>query len=109
VYTINGNLSRRGGADLKPDWHQRLADLVRLLETEPSVLRMACFGTDQALAKRRVSNLQQMIVSRWEQKASRYRLEIETRIVAVDGSSEHMPGSFDDPMVVSIVVDGWTD
>ncbi|CAN0656221.1 large repetitive protein [Nitratireductor aquimarinus] len=69
---------------LQEAWRAQLVQLVGLLETEPSVLRIAYQSSNAGsrLAARRMRALQRYVSGEWRKTGGRYRLEIETKIIS---------------------------
>ncbi|WP_421871363.1 DUF7507 domain-containing protein [Nitratireductor rhodophyticola] len=81
----------QGAQQLRPEWETQIAQMIALLDKEPSVLRLvyAEGGEGKRLAKKRINALRKLIASEWRVVGGRYRLEIETRLgtEAVSGSN----------------------
>ncbi|WP_292899244.1 DUF11 domain-containing protein [Nitratireductor sp.] len=71
-----------GEKELKPEWRMRVDQLINLLDKEPSVLRLSYAGETDRLAKRRLAAVRGLISAEWRNIGSRYRLEIETRLLS---------------------------
>ena len=73
-----------GQPSLHPDWEGRLLELVQMLESEPSVLRLSYISAEaeRALAGQRLAHLRSAISSLWKTRSNRYRLEIEARMLS---------------------------
>ncbi len=80
----------QGAQQLRPEWETQIAQMIALLDKEPSVLRLvyAEGGEGKRLAKKRINALRKLIAREWRVVGGRYRLEIETRLgtEAVSGS-----------------------
>src|SRR5690606_27327042 len=88
-------------AELRPDWQPRLHQLIALLRAEPSILRLSYIdqSSNRRLAAHRVEFLRGTIRQLWEESASNYRLEIESRILTQMGQG------WDDPNSISWVIE----
>lgn len=71
-----------GEKDLKPDWRLRIDQLINVLDREPSVLRLSYAGETDRLARQRLDAVRRLIATEWRNIGSRYRLEIETRLLS---------------------------
>ncbi|WP_295810032.1 hypothetical protein [uncultured Nitratireductor sp.] len=73
-----------GASALRPEWEARIVQMMALLEKEPSVLRLvyASAGEGKRLAQQRLKVLRKKLARDWRKAGSRYRLEIETRIIS---------------------------
>ena len=90
---LNGSAFLVGSTELSPIWHQGVSTLLATLEAEPSVLRIIYRDTasDKQLASQRLKQMRNMVAQRWKEKANRYRLEIEARLLtgsAIASSAE---------------------
>jgi uncharacterized repeat protein (TIGR01451 family) len=72
-----------GSEKLKPEWRSGIDKLMKVLDAEPSTLRItySLGGEDKAVASRRVMALEKLIASEWKKRRGRYKLPVETRIV----------------------------
>ncbi|MEC9244987.1 hypothetical protein, partial [Nitratireductor rhodophyticola] len=68
---------------LRPEWETQIAQMIALLDKEPSVLRLvyAEGGEGKRLAKKRINALRKLIAREWRGVGRRYRLEIEARVL----------------------------
>ena len=73
----------KGGTALMPKWKAGLAQLVAILDKQPSTLRLTYHsgGKDKNLASKRLTAIESMIETMWKQRPGRYRLPIETRLI----------------------------
>lgn len=75
-----------GETNLRPEWNAKIMQLVQILETEHSTLRMTYNGSesDRVLATRRMKQVRNAVEQMWKDTNNRYRLEIETRIATAE-------------------------
>ncbi|WPZ13361.1 hypothetical protein T8J41_14515 [Nitratireductor rhodophyticola] len=73
----------QGAQQLRPEWETQIAQMIALLDKEPSVLRLvyAEGGEGKRLAKKRINALRKLIAREWRGVGRRYRLEIEARVL----------------------------
>ncbi|WP_051690058.1 SdrD B-like domain-containing protein [Pelobacter seleniigenes] len=71
-----------GTTRIRPQWQQRLTELLKILQDAPSILRLSYLGDTETaqLAERRLDSLQERLRSRWPEAAAGYRLTIETQV-----------------------------
>jgi uncharacterized repeat protein (TIGR01451 family) len=72
-----------GSEKLKPEWRSGIDKLLKVLDAEPSTLRItyALSGEDKGVASKRVMALEKLIASEWKKRRGRYKLPVESRIV----------------------------
>lgn len=75
-----------GQTELRPEWQAKILQLVEILKTEHSVLRISysTMDTERGHASRRIKHVRQAIESRWKETGNRYNLEIEARVVTAN-------------------------
>ncbi len=68
--------------ELRPEWQTRLAQMMHLLEQEPSILRLVYTeaGEGKKLALKRSKAMRKHIAREWREVGRRYRLEIESQL-----------------------------
>ncbi len=68
--------------EFKPEWRERVSQLIALLDQEPSVLRLSYYGTDSRskLVARRLKAVRSYIAEEWRRGGGRYMLDIEIRV-----------------------------
>ncbi|WP_292896011.1 DUF11 domain-containing protein [Nitratireductor sp.] len=68
--------------ELKPEWRERIKQMIVLLDQEPSVLRLVYSDShgSQRAGLRRLREIRRQIASEWRKTGRGYRLEIETRL-----------------------------
>ncbi|HEX7028645.1 MAG TPA: hypothetical protein VF268_15490, partial [Gammaproteobacteria bacterium] len=71
-----------GETEIRQHWRYVIDDLFEQLQKEPSVLRVTYLGDieSEALAKRRVQAIKQLIEQRWQALSCCYNLEVETEV-----------------------------
>ncbi|WP_173932379.1 DUF11 domain-containing protein [Chelativorans sp. Marseille-P2723] len=79
---LNDSAFVPGSFELDPAWAAGIDQLIALLDSEPSVLRLSYFGTasDMTLARQRLKHVKDLITERFEQSLSDYHLSIETHL-----------------------------
>ena len=79
---VNDEAFQPDSLELMPEWYRKVHEVILVLESEPSVLRLAYIGRGETqLARKRIHNLRQLIGDLWRDKLNRYRLEIETNVM----------------------------
>ncbi len=75
-----------GKPALRPQWHAGIAHLIRVLEQEPSVLKLTYEhgGVGPALAERRLATVRMLIANEWKRRHGVYSLAIDARAVGVE-------------------------
>jgi hypothetical protein len=73
----------RGRSSLKPEWHQGIAHLIRVLEQEPSVLKVTyeSGGIAGSLTQKRLAAVKSIIANEWKRRDGGYRLVINAMAV----------------------------
>lgn len=68
--------------ELHPEWQVRFAQMMKILEQEPSILRLVYTeaGEGKKLAQKRSKAMRQQIAREWREVGRRYRLEIESQL-----------------------------
>jgi len=72
------------GMQLRPEWARQVETIVNLLQVQPSVLRIVYrskTGNDGS-ARSRIWEVRRAIEKLWRTKRNRYRLDVETAIIA---------------------------
>jgi uncharacterized repeat protein (TIGR01451 family) len=73
-----------GSTELKKRWAEGIDQLIEVLGTEQSVLRLSYIDanadTEEELVEERLKLMSELIKERWRERRGRYRLEIETRV-----------------------------
>ncbi|MDV6224712.1 hypothetical protein R2G56_00275 [Nitratireductor aquimarinus] len=73
-----------GVVALRPEWRASLAQMVELLDKEPSVLRLVYTenGEGRRLAEKRLKVMRKDIARKWRRVGARYRLEVEAKVLS---------------------------
>ena len=76
----------RGRTALNPEWSQGIANLMKVLLQEPSVLKLTYQhdGSAGKLAVRRTAAVKALIADEWKRRSGGYRLVINARAVSVE-------------------------
>ena len=76
----------RGRTALNPEWSQGIANLMKVLLQEPSVLKLTYQydGSAGKLAVRRTAAVKALIADEWKRRSGGYRLVIDARAVSVE-------------------------
>jgi uncharacterized repeat protein (TIGR01451 family) len=98
---VNSDAFVMNTMQLRPEWQPRLHQLIALLRSEPSILRLSYIdqNAERALAGQRVNSLRDTIRQLWKRNAGNYRLEIEYRILTQTSQG------WDDPNSISWVIE----
>lgn len=87
---VNDSAFETGSVTLSPRWEQTIPELIAMLETEPSVLRIVYHGqAGNGAGHQRLRELRRLIIDHWTQKSSRYKLDIE--IIVISGGAMRFP------------------
>jgi hypothetical protein len=73
-----------GQVELKSEWESGLADLIKVLSQQTSVLRVTYTGAGEPanLIQRRIKNLTSIIEAKWKNSGQEYRLPIEVELIS---------------------------
>ena len=76
----------RGRTALNPEWNQGIANLMKVLLQEPSVLKLTYQydGSAGKLAVQRTAAVKALIADEWKRRSGGYRLVIDARAVSVE-------------------------
>jgi hypothetical protein len=80
--------------DLRPQWHSRIDLLMTELQKDPSVLRLAYLGENEAESEvdDRLAAVEELIAERWKALDCCYRLTIETEVFWRKGNPSNRMG-----------------
>ena len=72
-----------GEVNLQPQWESKLADIIELLRSEPTIFRIVykAADTSQSMHTLRLKKIKEHLSEEWKSKGNIYRLEVESKIM----------------------------